>query len=184
MFGAMAVLLSVRFAGEQLQLDERFQPRFTEHQLRTTAASTREGFAKWAATPEGRAILAHFRADDLVVDAMESAAEPSLGRAPEPGMATLLAAHDARQVKRYELILNPHIAGEYDRADAIRLGEPATPADVMATAWAGEMLHIEFYSRGIQLPHHQRADFQSRWHAVAEQLGFPLMRHTTERGEP
>jgi hypothetical protein len=176
---ALLALLSVLLAGERLQFDEQFHPRFTAHQLAATATSTREGLAKWAATAEGRAILTHFRADDLTVDAIESPSEPSLGRAPQPGMATLLAANDAKKVKRYELLLNPRIADEYRRDDAIHLGEPATPADVMATAWAGEMLHIEFYSRGIQLPHHERSDFQSRWHTVAEQLGFPLMEHRT-----
>lgn len=177
MLGALALLLSVRLAGEKLSFDEQSRPSFTQHQLEATATSTREGLVKWAATVEGRAILAHLRADDIVVDAIESAAEPSIGRAPEPGLATLLAAHDPKQLKRYELLLNPRIANDYRRADAIPLGEPATPADVMATAWAGEMLHIEFYSRGIQLPHHQRNDFQARWRAVAEQLGFPLMTH-------
>jgi hypothetical protein len=177
---AIAVLSSVLLAGEPLHFDAHMQPRFTEHQLQTTALATREGLARWAATTEGRAILTHFSAEDRVVDVIESAGEPSLGRAPQPSMATLLAANDAKKVKRYELILNPHIADDYKRNDAIRLGEPATPADVMATAWAGEMLHIEFYSRGIQLPHHDRDDFQARWRAAAEQLGFPLMRHTTE----
>ena len=47
----------------------------------------------------------------------------------------------------------------------------------MAAAWAAELLHIDFYSRGISLPHHQRADFQREWRAIAEELGFPTMPH-------
>jgi hypothetical protein len=50
----------------------------------------------------------------------------------------------------------------------------------MATAWAAEMLHIYFYSKGISLPHHTRSDFQDEWRAMARELGFPDMRHDDE----
>jgi hypothetical protein len=39
------------------------------------------------------------------------------------------------------------------------------------------MLHVDFYSRGISLPHHQRADFQDEWRVVARELGYPEMKH-------
>ena len=55
--------------------------------------------------------------------------------------------------------------------------EPATPADVMAAAFGAEMLHIDFYSRGISLPHHERPDFQREWRAIAVELGMPGLRH-------
>ena len=58
--------------------------------------------------------------------------------------------------------------------------QPATPADMMAAAWAGEMLHVDFYARGISLPHHSRDDFQTEWEAVAVELGFPALRHNDE----
>ena len=62
-------------------------------------------------------------------------------------------------------------------------GEPTTPAQVMAAAWAAEMLHIDFYSRGISLPHHSRTDFQTEWREVARQLGFPYLAHGDESDE-
>jgi len=57
------------------------------------------------------------------------------------------------------------------------LNEPANASDMMAVAWAGEMLHIYFYAQGISLPHHPRADFQDQWHAVADELGMVLVTH-------
>jgi hypothetical protein len=53
----------------------------------------------------------------------------------------------------------------------------------MAAAWAGEMLHIDFYSQGISLPHHERADFQEQWRLVAGELGFPMLPHEEDRGQ-
>jgi hypothetical protein len=50
----------------------------------------------------------------------------------------------------------------------------------MSTAWAAEMLHIDFYARGIPLPHHERPDFQERWQSVASELGFPVLQHDTD----
>jgi len=61
--------------------------------------------------------------------------------------------------------------------------QPATAADQMAAAWAGEMLHIYFYSTGISLPHHQRADFQQEWHLMAAELGLPNMPHADDDEE-
>ena len=49
-----------------------------------------------------------------------------------------------------------------------------------AAAWAGEMLHIDYYARSISLPHHERPDFQEEWREIARQLGFPNLRHTAE----
>lgn len=174
------ILASVLLAGDRVEFDQQFHPHFNEHQMRASAMATRGGLEKWAATAEGKAILERMRGDDIEVDVVERRDEPSLGRAPQPGMATMLTANDHTRVKRYQLILNPGMALLYGRDGLIHLGEPATPEEAMAAAWAGEMLHIEFYSRGIQLPHHERADFQERWHAVADQLGFPLMTHDTE----
>lgn len=165
-------------AGESVHFDGDLRPRFSERQRAETAESTRAGFEKWAATPEGRAMLALFRNGEREVAIIENADERGIGRAPQPSFSTLLAANDPTKRKRYELIVNPALAALYD-GPSIDVGLPRTPADVMATAWAAEMLHIDFYTRGIPLPHHERADFQQRWRAVAGQLGFPTMEHTS-----
>ena len=164
-------------AGESIAFTSELRPRFSEHQLRASAAATRDGFAKWAATPEGQAAIRRFTRGDCEVHVTESAEEPGVGRAPQPGFMTFLASGDASKVKRYDLILNPVRAAEYGDPQTVNLGLPRTPADVMAVAWAAEMLHIDFYAEGIPLPHHHRADFQERWMRVAGALGFPLVSH-------
>ena len=55
---------------------------------------------------------------------------------------------------------------------------------MMAAAWAGEMLHIDYYARGISLPHHERTDFQEECRAIARELGFPNLRHSDDEEEP
>lgn len=164
-------------AGESVTFNAELRPQFTEHQLQKTAAATREGFAQWAATPEGQKIIRRFTRGDCEVHVIESAEEPGVGRAPQPGFMTFLTIGDESKVKRFELILNPVRASEYGDPQTINLGLPRTPADVMAVAWAAEMLHIDFYAEGIPLPHHQRADFQERWLRVSGALGFPLVSH-------
>ena len=166
------ILALILLAGEAIGLDRDLQPRFTPHQIAATSDSTREGFTRWAHTSEGRAILKHLQ--DRTVFVVEDSNELSAGRAPQPSLGQMLS-------KQYELILNPSIAAQYHTApDEIDLGLPRTPADVMALAWAGEMLHIDFYAEGISLPHHARADFQARWLAVAGQLGLPNTPHGGE----
>jgi hypothetical protein len=167
-------------ASEPILFDAELHPRFTANQVRDSAASTRDGLAKWAATREGRTIIARFLSTDREVEVIESADELSIGRAPQPGFMTLLAADDHTKVKTYQLILNPSLAAEYNQRSAIDLGLPRTPAEVMALAWAGEMLHVDLYAKGIPLPHHQRADFQERWRLVADALGLPRVPHVTD----
>ncbi len=149
--------------------------------MRETAATTRAGFVKWAATSEGRSLIERFRTGEFEITIIESIDEEGPGRAPQPGLRTLLASGDASAVKHYQVILNPAIAAEYGRFSGPALGYPITPVDVMSTAWAAEMLHIDFYARGIPLPHHERPDFQERWENVASELGFPVLRHDTDR---
>lgn len=153
---------------------------FTNRQLKHTAEATRAGFVKWATTPEGRRLIARFRKPEYEIMVLEDRGEGSLARAPQPGMTNFLVASDPTKTKYYTLLLNPSIAELYHHADALDLGEPHTPVDVMAAAWAGEMLHIEFYADAITLPHHRRPEFQERWRKVAFELGFPRMRHDTE----
>lgn len=169
-------------AGESIPFDAGLRPQFTEHQVRTTSLATRDGFAKWTATPEGKSIVRRFHETEREVHVFESDLETGIGRAPQPGFATLLYAGDRTRRKRYDLILNPALAGQYSKPSELDLGLPRTPGDVMAVAWAGEMLHIDFYADGIPLPHHRRADFQERWRAVAVALGFPLVDHATDEG--
>jgi hypothetical protein len=104
---------------------------------------------------------------------------------PTPDAAAAFARNDARREqttvqKRYELVLNPTIASQYDNGSSIDLGLPRTASDVMALAWAGEMLHVDFYANGVPLADHDRPDFQDRWLAVAAQLGLPNATHGTE----
>ena len=162
-------------AGEPLAFDAGLRPRFSEGQLRFSAPSTRAGLARWAATSNGQRMLAYFNTKEFLVRVTESAEETGAGRAPQPGLATLIAAADHEKVKRYDLILNPGF-GAPGRFDAVP-GAPSSPSDMMAAAWAGEMLHIYYYSKGISLPHHERADFQQDWREIAAELGFPSLKH-------
>ena len=180
MVSKLGVLFAIYLASESVRFDAGSRPTFSPNQIASTAASTRAGLVKWAATVEGRAIIARLNADDREVTIVEDINEPGVGRAPQPKAAVLLAAQDQTRLKRYDLILNPSIAALYNNPEAIDLGLPRTPADVMAAAWAAEMLHIDFYARGISLPHHDREDFQARWVAVAAQLGFGRMTHGRE----
>lgn len=170
-------------AEETVRFDADLRPQFSERQLRMTAEPTRAGLVRWAVTLEGKSIIARFQGHEREVIVIESADEPTIGRAPQPGFRTLLAAGDAKQLKTYQLIVNPALAAQYQGSKSIDLGLPRTPADAMALAWAGEMLHIEFYAEGIPLPHHRRADFQERWHLVAQALGMPRAEHVTEDGD-
>jgi hypothetical protein len=167
-------------ADEAIRFDADLRPQFSAHQMRASAEATRAGLLRWAATSEGKAIIARFQAKDRQVIVIESVDEPTIGRAPQPGFMTLLAAGDPKQVKTYWLIVNPALAAQYDRPKALEVGLPRTPSDAMALAWAGEMLHIEFYAAGIPLPHHERSDFQKRWRLVAWALGLERVEHVTD----
>src|SRR5216684_4744827 len=124
-------------AGEPLAFDAALRPRFSEGQLRLSAPSTRAGLARWAATPNGQRTLAHFNTDEFCVTVIEDSQESGAGRAPQPGLATLVAAAKHRTLKHYDLILNPGY-GANSGFDAVP-GEPSTPSDMMAVAWAAEM---------------------------------------------
>src|SRR5258706_16020126 len=169
-------------AGEPIVFDERLQPSFTENQIRSTDAATREGLVRWAATEEGQKLIARFNHGALRVIVHEDTTEESAGRARQRGLATLGTAGAQTKIKSYDLILNPAF-GASRGFDPVR-GMPSRPADFMAAAWGGEMLHIYFYSQGISLPHHERADFQEEWHQLAGQLGYPTLPHEADRPAP
>ena len=169
----------ILLAGDPLRFDAEFRPRFTPNQITSTAAATRAGLERWALTTEGRAILQRFQQSDRIVIVKEDPEEPTPGRAPQPSIETMLSSRNKKVKKRYQLILNPTIASQYNNAEGIDLGRPRTSSDVMALAWAGEMLHVDFYAEGISLPHHDRGDFQERWLTVAAQLGLPNAEHGT-----
>src|SRR5687767_13657154 len=114
MVSKLAVLFAIYLASESGRFDDRSRPTFSEHQIASTSASTRAGLVKWAATPEGRAIVERLRADDREVMIVEDTGEPGVGRAPQPKAGVLLASEDDQQVKRYDLILNPSIAALYN----------------------------------------------------------------------
>jgi hypothetical protein len=166
-------------AGECVTLDSGLQPQFTPAQLTNSAAATRAGFVRWAATSHGRRIIESLNAAEHEVRITEDSGEDGLGRAPQPGIATLMAATDHAQKKSYELVLNPTFFALPEGMTPLP-NQAVTPVDMMAAAWAGEMLHIYFYSQGISLPHHQRPDFQREWRAVASELGMPGLTHDDE----
>jgi hypothetical protein len=169
-------------AGEPIVLDAQGKAGFTANQLRNTSEATRGGFLKWAATRQGQEVIARFNAREFEVLIEEDGGEAGVGRAPQPALATLFAASDHARRKSYTLILNPYF--DLPRGFAPMRGEPATSTDMMAAAWAGEMLHIDYYARGISLPHHERPDFQEEWRAIARELGFPNLRHSDDEEEP
>jgi hypothetical protein len=175
----LAVLAVVLLAGEPVRFDQSFSASFTRAQVAQTSAATRAGLVKWAATAEGRRLLERFTSSEYEVVVTEDLTASGIGSAPQPGAATMLASASPSTRKRYELILNPSRFRLPEGMTPLP-NQPTTTAELMATAWAAEMLHIEFYSRGITLPHHERGDFQDAWRDVAAQLGFPAMRH----GEP
>jgi hypothetical protein len=166
-----------RLAGERIRFDSVQQPQFTENQIRNTSDATRAGLSKFASTEYGQRMIRHFSTSEYEIVVTEDAGESGTGRAPQPGIATLAAAGDRARLKTYDLILNPTTFHLPKGVTALPWHEPASAADVMAAAWAGEMLHIDFYSRGISLPHHQRSDFQEEWRILAEELGFPALMH-------
>ncbi len=167
---------AILLANEAIAFDANLIPHFSASQIAHSAAATRAGLAKWAATERGHTLIAHFLAGAYRIEVSEAALQDGFGSAPQPGLATLFAARDPTAVKVYQLILNP---GMFVLPDGMvpLPDQPATASDVMAVAWAAEMLHIYFYSRGISLPHHQRDDFQQEWHVIAAELGFPFPRH-------
>jgi hypothetical protein len=166
----------ILLGGEPLHRDANGLVRFTDAQLRNTAAATRDGLVLWAATAHGRRLLDRFSRGEYKVVVIEDVDEEGQGRAPQPGIFTLAAAGDPTKIKVYELILNPTSRDVPGRGTPA-LGGPVTTADKMAATWAGEMLHLDFYARGITLPHHQRTDFQETWREMAAELGFPGMTH-------
>lgn len=167
----VAAVASLLLAGERIHIDRQFGPQFTPHQMRTTEEATRIGLARLAATPHGRRMIEFFAENGCEIEVIEDGAESGIGRAPEPGIATL-----AGRSHRFAIILNP---GYYRIPKGMWpfAGQPASAADAMAIAWGGELLHIYFYARGISLPHHSRGDFQQQWREIAAELGMPAVHH-------
>ena len=173
----LVALVPLLLAGEQTQIDGNSVPRFTPHQIQSTSEATRLGLTRWAVTAQGRKMIAFLSANACEVTVIEDDAERGIGRAPEPGIATLVAATTHRsQRKRFVIILNPTYFNVPKDMWPLA-GQPKNAADAMSIAWAGEMLHIYFYAHGISLPHHTRADFQEQWHAMAAELGMPAVPH-------
>lgn len=172
---AVFVLAGLFLLNEPLVFDGT-TPRFSHEQSRRTSPATRDGLRRWAETAQGRMLLSRFSQSDYRIVVVEDGAERGMGRAPQPAMGTMLSAGDGKRLKVYQLVLNPAFAVVPGAGKRI-FREPGTAAELMAAAWAGEMLHIYFYSQGIVLPHHGRADFQRQWQEVAAELGFPALPH-------
>jgi ribosomal protein L34 len=173
---AFIVAAAFVLVGEHVLFNADLQPQFTEKQVRETAPELRAGFARWAATPNGRRLIARFRAKEYEIVIAEDVYEEGPGRAPQPALATLVASSDHRARKSYTVIINPAFRLAQGR-NIFPSAQPKTQTDLMAAAFAGEMLHVDFYSRGMSLPHHQRSDFQDEWRAIARELGYPDMKH-------
>jgi hypothetical protein len=173
---AFIVAAAFVLAGEHVFVNAGLQPQFTEKQVREVPAELRAGIARWAATPSGRRLMARFKAKEYTIVIAEDVYEEGPGRAPQPALATLVASGDHRARKSYTVIINPAFRLAQGR-NIFPTAQPRTQTDMMAAAFAGEMLHVDFYSRGISLPHHGRADFQEEWRAVARELGYPDMKH-------
>ena len=163
-------------AGEPIRRDDYGIIRFSERQVRNTSEATRAGFVRWVETFRGYELFRYFNTAEYRVIVTEDLNEPGIGRAPEPGILTFLAAADHAKQKEYTLILNP-TPWQIPAGWKAMPHEPSSTADFMAAAWAGEMLHIYLYSQGVMLPHHQRDDFQTSWGQIAGELGFPMMTH-------
>lgn len=176
--GAERRMRGLILAGESVTFTNG-TPRFSKEQMRRVSPATREGLALWSKTDHGRDLLTRFSRDDYQIFVVEDGDERGLGRAPQPAIGTMIAAGDRSRLKVYRLVLNPAVAEAPDAGTPV-FREPRTAGERMATAWAGEMLHIDFYSQGVVLPHHGRADFQREWQKVARQLGFPNLEHDDE----
>jgi hypothetical protein len=172
----LLVTLAFILAGERIPFDSELRPHFTPKQIATTTPEILAGFVRWASTPAGRRLIARFNAKEYEIVIAENVGEGGAGRAPQPALATLVSANDRAAFKSYAVILNPAFRITKGR-NIFPSSQPSTQADMMAAAWAGEMLHVDFYSRGISLPHHQRSDFQDEWRIVARELGYPDMKH-------
>jgi hypothetical protein len=170
------MVYGIVLGGEPVRLDANAKITFTAAQLRSTSAATREGLTRFAATPHGRRMLRKFATSEYEIVVIENDDNGEVASAPQPGIATLVAANDHSIRKQYEIVLHPLPFALPESAIALP-NQAATPADQMAAAWAAELLHVDFYSRGISLPHHQRDDFQREWQAIAAELGFPAMSH-------
>lgn len=171
-----------RLAGERIRFDANARPEFTESsqvQRRCDPLRPRE-MGGHASRPRDDSPLRQRRIRGHGLEDWDST---GAGSAPQPALATLVAATDHTKTKAYDLILNPTFMLPKG-VIPVSSGEPATPADMMAAAWAAEMLHIDFYARGISLPHHSRPDFQSEWHLMAAELGFPNLPHEDESERP
>lgn len=163
-------------AGEPVRFERDFTPRFSPAQVKGTTEATRLGLAKWARTEHGRRLIAYFNAAEYAIHVTEDPHEESVGRAPQPGIATFMSVHDHSRIKQFDVILNPAYFSLPKGMQPL-INTPASPADMMAAAWAGEVLHVYFYAQGIKLPHHSRPDFQDEWTAVANELGMGLVTH-------
>jgi hypothetical protein len=178
-FAAVMLVYGILVVGEPLHFDANRQIHFSDAQLRGTSAATREGLIRFASTPHGQRMLRRFATSEYTIVVIENENGGEMGSAPQPGIATLVAASDHSIPKSYEIVLHPLPFTVPDGVTALP-NQAATPADQMAAAWGAELLHIDFYSRGISLPHHQRPDFQREWRAIASELGFPTMAHGDE----
>lgn len=176
LLAALPVRASIILGGEAVSFGSNHSVAYTARQTHALSPATLTGLARVAATPHGRMLLDFLGRHEFEIDVVENGDEDGAGRAPEPGLATLLAASNHSVVKPYQLILNPTHFTLPERTVPLP-NQAASPNDLMAAAWAAELLHVYFYAHGISLPHHERDDFQRLWTSLAAELGFPALVH-------
>ena len=178
---AASPVSGIILAGDPIVVTSDGRVTFTARQREETSQVIRDGLSRWAATAHGGIMLKRFVSPEYEIDVTVGSSDAA-GRAPQPGIPTLMASSDHELRKRYSIVLNP-APFVLPKGMTALPGMPATTTDVMAVAWAAEMLHILFYSEGISLPHHERADFQEQWRLIASELGFPGLEHGDEELE-
>src|SRR6185503_10437934 len=146
-----ALVCAIVLGGEPVQFDDALRPQFSAHQVERVSEATRDGFVRWAKTEQAAKLLRRLNANEFEIIVGEDLSELSPGRAPQPGIATLAAAGDRTKKKTYTIVLNPSFF-KVTKDSAHFPDEPASAADVMAAAFGAEMLHVDFYARGISLP--------------------------------
>lgn len=179
----LGLFFAMSLAHERIAFDKKdCAPRFTQNQIDASAPAVREGLQAFASTQHGCETIRRLDTREYDIEVFEQTLHNSTGEAPQPGIATIIAAADHAKTKSYEVILNP----AFKRTSEILVftDEPTAPAQFMAAAWAAELLHVDFYARGISLPHHPRPDFQEEWRELARQLGFPRLTHDDDSDDP
>ena len=107
-------------AGERVEFDAHLRPQYTQHQIEVVSDATRTGLALWARTEQASKLIQRFSTSEYAIVVEEDLNDPSPGRAPQPGIAALMAAPDHSRKKTYSMGLNEgNVQMAFSRADGI-----------------------------------------------------------------